>query len=179
MTQALFGRINQIGYLVDDLDAAIARWTDRLGVGPWTVFRNVSLNGRYRGQETMVTMDVALGYQGDMQIELILVTNDAPSPYRDASGKRILGAHHIAWLVDDRDAAVAKVVAKGLKIAFEAENPGTRVAYMESDDDPGVLYEFIESESTRGLIEQGIAATRNWDGSNPVTVIDFAQLGDA
>lgn len=172
-----FGPIVQIGYLVDDLDAAVARWTGRLGVGPWTVFRNVTLDGRYRGEATVVGMHVALGYRDGLQIELIEVTNHAPSPYRGADGHRLKGIHHVAWLVDDRDAAVAAMTARGLTLAFEAGNPGTKVAYLESPDEPGVLFEYIESPATRTLIAEGVAATRDWDGSNPVTVIDFAAPG--
>ncbi|WP_380872829.1 glyoxalase [Sphingomonas sp. DBB INV C78] len=174
MTQAKYGPIDQIGYLVDDLDASIQRWIDMMGVGPWTVFRNVSLNGSYRGQAGVVGMDVGLAYQGDVQIELIKITNETPSPYRDAAGKPILGVHHVAWVVDDLDAAVERATADGLKVAFAASSPGTHVAYMEADGEPGVLFEFIESPATRDMIGAGIIATKNWDGTNPVHVIDFA-----
>ncbi|WP_224788980.1 VOC family protein [Pandoraea terrae] len=170
----MFGPIDQIGYLVDDLEESIGRWLKHMGVGPWTVFRNVSLEGRYRGQPGTVTMDVALAYQGDIQIELIKVTNDAPSPYRDATGKPILGAHHVAWVVDDLDAAVARVTANGMTVAFEASNPATRVAYLESVGEPGVLFEFIQGAGMRDMIREGIAATRVWDGANPVQTINIA-----
>ena len=56
MTMAKLGPIDQIGYLTVDLDAAVARWTRQLGVGPWTLFRNVALNGEYREQPTRVTL---------------------------------------------------------------------------------------------------------------------------
>lgn len=174
MTQAKYGPIDQIGYLVDDLDASIQRWITHMGVGPWTVFRNVSLDGRYRGQAGVVTMDVGLSYQGEVQIELIKITNGTPSPYRDAAGKPILGIHHVAWVVDDLDAAIAHATANGLKVAFEASNPATRVAYMEADDEPGLLFEFIQGDGTRAVITAGVAATRNWDGGNPVHIIDLS-----
>ena len=174
MTKAKYGAIDQIGYLVDDLDASIQRWINLMGVGPWTMFRNVSLDGQYRGQKGIVTMDVALAYQGDVQIELIKITNETPSPYRDASGAPILGVHHIAWVVPDLDDVVTRATADGLKVAFSASNPGTKVAYMEADNEPGVLFEFIESPATRAMIDEGIVIAKTWDGSNPVHVIDFA-----
>lgn len=174
MTQAKYGPIDQIGHLVDDLDASIDRWIRLMGVGPWTVFRNVSLNGQYRGAAGIVTMDVGLAYQGDVQIELIKITNATPSPYRDDAGRPILGIHHVAWVVDDLDATVARAVADGLKPVFEASNPASRVAYLEAPGEPGVLFEFIAGEGMRAMIDAGIAATRAWDGSNPVTVIDAA-----
>jgi hypothetical protein len=41
--------IDQIGFLVHDLDAAVHRWTAHSRVGPWTIFRSVVLDGHFRG----------------------------------------------------------------------------------------------------------------------------------
>lgn len=177
--QPFAGPIDQVAILVDDLDRSVANWIKRFGVGPWTVFRNVALDGECRGQPTHVTMDVALGYRDRLQIELICVTNDAPSPYRTPAGERIYGHHHVAWLVDDRDAAVAKMTQSGLRLVFQATNPVVRVAYMEDPAEAGVLFEVIEGQGQREMIEQGIAAARAWDGSNPVTEIDLGQVASA
>ena len=45
MNDPMLGPIDQIGYVVADLDRSIARWRKRHDVGPWTVFRNVRLDG--------------------------------------------------------------------------------------------------------------------------------------
>lgn len=169
-----YGDIDQIGYLVQDLDASIDRWIRLMGVGPWTMFRNVAMAGHYRGVAGVVTMEVALAYQGSVQIELIKVTNNAPSPYRDAAGRPLLGMHHVAWVVEELDTAVAHAISDGLRLAYNAGNAATRVAYMEADHEPGVLFEFIEGAGMRDMIAAGIAASRQWDGSNPIEVIDFA-----
>lgn len=173
MAQAKYGPIAQIGMVTDDLDASIARWIATMGVGPWMVFRNVTLNGQFRGQDTMVKMDVGLAYQGETQIELIHVTNGAVSPYLAPDGTPLAGLHHVAWLVDDLDALLAGALADGLEIIFRAESPGTRVAYLQAPGEKGIFFEYIESAQTRQLIADGIAATRTWDGSDPVQVIDF------
>ncbi|MDT0577078.1 VOC family protein [Croceicoccus sp. F390] len=174
--KAKYGPIAQIGMVTDDLDASIARWIDTMGVGPWTVFRNVTLTGQFRGRDTLIRMDVGLAYQGDTQIELIHVTNGAASPYLAPDGTALLGMHHVAWLTDDLDALLVNALADGLQIAFRAESPGTRVAYLEMPGETGVFFEFIESAQTRQLIADGIAATKNWNGSDPVQIIDFDRL---
>ena len=174
--QAKYGPITQIGLVVDDLDASIQRWIGTMGVGPWTVFRNVTLNGQYRGQDTVVTIDVGLSYQGETQVELIEVTNRAPSPYLDENGRALTGLHHLAWIVDDLDAVLTRAAAEGLKLVFRAQSPGTRVAYLEAPGEKGLLFEYIESEATRELIAAGLMATRDWDGTNPIHEIDFAAL---
>lgn len=171
---ALPQAIDQIGFLVDDLDAAVARWIRHSGIGPWTIFRNVILDGEYRGKPTRVGMDVALGYQGDMQIELIAVTNDAPSPYRAMDGTRLSGLHHTARIVDDLDAAVAEAQARGLIVEFAASNPATRVAYLSAPEEPWTLFELIMGEGMRAMWEAGVAEARLWNGEDPVRVIDLA-----
>ncbi|UXU91454.1 VOC family protein [Burkholderia sp. S-53] len=176
MNDPVLGPIDQIGYVVADLDRSIARWRARHEVGPWTVFRNVRLDGRHRGEPVTVTMDVGLAYRGDLQIELIHVTNDAPSPYRDAHGQPLVGLHHVAWVVDDLEAAVARLTARGLRVAFDARNPATRVAYLDDPDDPGVRVEVIEGAGMRDMIAHGIAAARAWDGTDPVRIIDAATV---
>ncbi len=170
------GPIVQIGYLVENVQEGIAFWSKQLGIGPWMEFRNVTMEGTYRGQPTSIRMHVALGYQGELQIELIEPVNDAPSPYRGADGKVLLGIHHIAWLSDRLEDSVQPMLESGCTIALMAENPTTRVAYLENPAAPAVLYEFIESTATAELIKQGIATSRNWDGSNPVTTIDFEAM---
>lgn len=174
MNQAKYGPIVQLGLVVDDLDASVRRWIDTMGVGPWIMFRNVVMTGRYQGEDTTVSIDVALSYQGEVQIELIEATTDARSPYRGGDGAPLVGLHHLAWLTDDLDATVARAEADGLRTVFRAENPGTRVAYLEAPGEQGLLFEHIESAATRQLIADGIAATRGWDGSHPIHVIDFA-----
>ncbi|MCB1677573.1 MAG: VOC family protein [Halioglobus sp.] len=172
MISTLFGPVIQIAYLVEDLSAGVQRWIER-GVGPWTCFHNVVLDGLYRGAATRVTIDVGLSYIGDQQIELIALRAGAVSPYQDEDGRPLLGIHHLAWLADDLDRAESEALERGLTVAFRAENAAVRVVYLESPDEPGVLFEFIEGTGQRELIQQGIAAVRDWDGCNPVHVIDF------
>jgi catechol 2,3-dioxygenase-like lactoylglutathione lyase family enzyme len=105
-----------------------------------------------------------MGYSGDTQIELMEITSDTPSPYADADGKPLLGPHHVAWLTDDLDASLAEAKAAGQEVLFQAEGPGTRVAYVHSPNHPGPIFEYIQTEGMREMIKYGIEQTRNWDG---------------
>ncbi len=161
----------QMGYVVADLDAAIDHWVTQARVGPWTVFRGVTLSGRYAGADTVVTMDVAMGYTGDLQIELMQITSTTPSPYTNAAGEPHVGPHHIAWLTDDLDEALASAHRRGLEELFVAEGPGTRVAYVHSPAQPEVVFEYIQSAGMRAMLEYGIEQARTWDGTDPVRPI--------
>src|SRR4029453_358633 len=92
----LFGQIRQVAWLVEDLDTSMQQWMSQARVGPWTCYRNVAMTGEGRGRATTGSMGGGLSYQDDVQIELIQVRNDSPSPYRDAEGRVLLGMHHVA-----------------------------------------------------------------------------------
>lgn len=170
-TQAALGKIIQLGYLVTDVREAVQHWVDHLGVGPWMHFEDITLSGTFDGQATEVTINVAMGYQDEMQIELIEVTSSTPSPYQNSDGSRLLGPHHVAWMTDDLDAAVADAQARGLRPRFLAGTPTMRVAYLDSPALPGSWFELIENPTMQQMIDAGIAATREWDGSAPLRTV--------
>jgi methylmalonyl-CoA/ethylmalonyl-CoA epimerase len=169
-----FGAIRQIAWVVADLEASVANWRRVSGVGPWTCFRNVAMRGRLRGEAVTVRMHVALGYQADMEIELIQPLGEGPSPYRSAAGAPLVGMHHVAWFCEDVAADVARAQARGLNACFEAANEVTRVAYLEDPREPGLLLEFIEMNAVmRAGLAARLAAAHAWDGRDPVQVIDL------
>lgn len=168
MSRAAHGTIVQLGYLVSDVKAGMQHWIDHFGVGPWLHIEGVTLTGTFDGEPTEVTIDVAMGYQDLAQIELIEVTSSSPCPYLNPDGSRILGSHHVAWLSDDLDADVAAAEARGLRARFLAGTATMRVAYLDSPDLPGTWFELIENPGMQQMIDAGIAATRDWDGSNPI-----------
>jgi hypothetical protein len=53
------GPVRQIGYVVDDLDQAMAGWLE-LGVGPWFVMRALPMQALYRGEPC----ETALAWHG-------------------------------------------------------------------------------------------------------------------
>ncbi len=176
--KANWGEIWQVAYLVDDLDASVERWRRFTRVGPWTIYRNAVMEGHYRGAPTRVTIDVALGYQGSVQIELIKLRSRTPSPYQHADGTPIIGMHHVAWISDDLDADIAKAKESGLSLAFQAGNGAVNVAYFEAPAEPGILFEFIHPlvPGMRDGWKREVEDARQWDGSGEaVRIIDFTK----
>ncbi len=178
MNAQSFGPIGQVAYLVEDIDASVANWAKYSGIGPWTIYKNVTLDGWWKGQDTTITMSVALSYQDEVQMELIQVISTGVSPYRRDDGSRIVGMHHMAWITPNFDADVEKAKARGLTQVFRASNAASNVTYFASPTEPGILWEFIEaSPMLKAGFDHGVAASRAWDGKNPILqVIDFAAL---
>jgi hypothetical protein len=174
MTTASFGPIRQIAWVVRDLEESVAHWRRVSGLGPWTVFRNVAMAGQLDGRPAKVRMHVALGYQGDMEIELIEDLGAGASPYRSPDGAPLVGMHHVGWFSDDVLADVVRGRERGMQVKFEAANEVTRVAYLEDPHEPKLLFEFIEMNAAmRAGYAARLEASRTWDGQNPLQVIDL------
>jgi len=175
----VFGDIRQLGYVVQDLGLAVDTWTRQLRVGPWTIIRNITLSSVYRGEPSAPLIDIALGYRGDMQIELIEQRNAAPSPYRSYIERGHYGLHHTAFLSERIDADVTRAESAGLQVVCDIRMPmGGRYVYLQSAGLGSQLYiELLEATPMlRQMFAQGIAAAAAWDGSGEPAVLDFAAV---
>jgi len=174
---AFLGPIRQLGYVVEKLDHAVEAWTARLGVGPWTIIRNIVLQSEYRGAPSQPLIDIALSYRGEMQIELIQQKNGAASPYRPFIDDGRYGLHHTAFLSEPIDEDVSRLRQAGLTLECDIKMPtGGRYVYFQSPVPSEQTYiELLEATPMmKQMFEQGIAASANWDGRAQSTVIDFA-----
>lgn len=181
MAPGSFGPVRQLGYVVEDLDAAVAAWTRQLGVGPWLFIRNIPLQCVYRGEPTQPLIDIALSYRDEVQIELIQQRNDAASPYRAAIDAGRAGLHHTAFLCERMEEDLARAAASGLKIVCDIQMPSGRYVYLQSAELGEQVYiELLEANAQMlGMFAQGVEASRNWDGQQGPTVIDFAAMKQA
>lgn len=156
-----FGSITQLGYLTDNLDTAVAKWA-ALGVGPWMRMNGVKMQAVVSGQDVVIQINLALSYQGDVQMELIQPLCDSPSPYLENKRAGLWGAHHTQFTVDDLDAAIASCEAAGMELSCEITSGGARYIYMRGDagwielttPNPGLqmMYDMIKNN------------VQDWDG---------------
>src|SRR5262245_53575554 len=115
------GVIKQAAYIVDDLDAAIMRWVELVGAGPFFgIDRARGEDVRYRGMPINLEASIALGNSGGLQIELIAPHGDAPSVYRELPR----GVHHLAILARDFERDSARLEELGHPVAFALTIPG-------------------------------------------------------
>lgn len=170
-----FGQIRQAGYVVRDIEASMAYWSDVLGVGPWYYNPRVPIvNYRYRGEAHEVHNSVALANSGPLQVELIQTRNDAPSMYRDFLRAGYLGLQHVAYWTEAFDADLARLTAQGLKVAMSGEvGERGRFVYFEQSAHagahPGSVIELSEVAGPKGKLFTMIReAAETWDGRDPV-----------
>jgi Glyoxalase/Bleomycin resistance protein/Dioxygenase superfamily len=140
------GGIAQIAFVVEDLEAGMRDFTDRLNVGPWFVReRFTPPAGRYRGEPTSPVFSLARGFTGHTMVELIVQHDDSPSVYHEGDGPRRYGFHHFAVMTGAFDADVARYAALGYAEAFYDVLPsGSRVMYVDSTRDLPGMIELVE-----------------------------------
>jgi hypothetical protein len=166
-----FGPVRQNGYVVRDIESALAHWTTVLGVGPFFYFERVPIEDfRYRGEPSPVEVSIALANWGDLQVELIEQRNDAPSMYRDflASGQE--GLQHVACWYDSLDEPLAEATRRGLAVGQSGcIGERGRFAYLETESHAGTVVELSEISGSKGrFFEHVRTSAASWNGDDPV-----------
>jgi catechol 2,3-dioxygenase-like lactoylglutathione lyase family enzyme len=168
-----FGGGRQVGFVVKDIEKAMAHWSDVLGVGPWFYKRQVGTTEfRYFGKPSALPdLSIALANSGDLQIELIQQRNDAPSLYLDSLKRSGEGAQHIAYWTEDRfDEWCRRLLDAGYTEGHGGQmgNRG-RFAYFVHPDLPSGMIELSELTGGKGDYFKEIArASAGWDGADPI-----------
>jgi len=131
----VFGRIDHIGVAVEDVDSAIALYQDSFGM---ELAHRETVESQ--GVEA-VLLDV-----GDGHVEL-LAPLGPDTPVGKYMAKNGAGLHHVAYAVDDIDAALEQIAAAGLRLIDSEPRVGirdSRVAFLHPRSTGGVLTEIVE-----------------------------------
>jgi methylmalonyl-CoA/ethylmalonyl-CoA epimerase len=143
-------QINQIALVVRDLDAALRRYWETLGVGPWKVYTYGSPLVRemtYRGRPHEYRMRLALAQVGPLVIELLqpLSGDNIYVEHLDRKGE---GLHHLGIFVPSFDQAVAQAQQQGFSVLQSGRGYGRwgdgGFAYLDTEAMFGVILEVIE-----------------------------------
>jgi hypothetical protein len=165
-------RFFQMGFVVDDVLAAAARWARVFGVGPFHVMPVFDQHGIYRDTEATITAQVAVAQAGPVQIELIQQHCDRPSVFREWSRDGTCAFHQLATVTPDYDGQKAHYEALGHEIAAESLAGRFRTAFVDTFADFGFYTEVVES--TPGFLanlDKLAQASAAWDGSDPVRML--------
>ena len=131
----MFGLIDHVGVAVDDLDAALALYEGDLGMT--LVHRETVAE---QGVEA-VLLDV-----GATHVELLRPLGPETAVGRFLA-KRGPGLHHVAYRVEEIEAALAELRARGITLIDERPRTGirqSRVAFLHPKSTGGVLTELVE-----------------------------------
>ena len=127
-------RVNHVGVLVEDLDAALAGFRDHLGLP-------LEHTERY-GDE----LDIAFLPCGDTQVELIRPLK-AAGDNADWLRRNGPGIQHVAFEVDDLEATLDELDERGVRLLGDAPRPGagnTIIAFLAPEQFGGILVELCQ-----------------------------------
>jgi hypothetical protein len=175
--------LRQFAYVTrrDTFDATLRYWLDVMRAGPFYVSDFRLGNQVFRGAPTDGTMTVALTYHGDVQIEIIAPTNDAPSPYTEWLNRAptipVAGLyHHFLIDTDTYDETCARLLAGGAEEGLRATlGDGRRMTYLDASATVGCYIEVIEAGKASVLLSKLMhRECESWDGSDPIR--SYAEL---
>ena len=132
----MFERVDHIGVAVDDLEAALVLYEERLGM---------PLQHRETVEEQGLEA-VLLGI-GEGHVELLrpLGSDTAVGRFLERHGP---GLHHVAYATEDIESALEAVRSAGLRLIDERPRTGirrSRVAFVHPKSTGGVLTELVEA----------------------------------
>lgn len=172
----IFGEIRQNGYVVKDIEAAMAHWTEALGVGPFLYFEDVPLEEfTYMGQPSDAKVSIALANSGPLQIELIQQRNDAPSMYKDFLDAGCEGLQHVAYWTESFDQELDRLLGLGYTVGQSGRIGGEtgRFVYFATEQHPGTVIELSDISGVKGQFFAFIRETAaTWDGSEPIRTLE-------
>jgi methylmalonyl-CoA/ethylmalonyl-CoA epimerase len=127
-------RVDHLGVIVGDLDEAVQSFSKHLGL-------ELDHTEQY-GDE----LDIAFLPCGETLVELITPRTEEGSnaDYLKQHGP---GIQHVAFEVDDLDAALAELSERGVNPLGEAPMPGAggmRIAFLDPESFGGILVELCE-----------------------------------
>jgi len=130
-------QIDHLGIAVNSIEEGKNFWSDVLGL-------------RFEGAETVAEQKVTTAFfpVGESEVELLESTSP-DGPVAKYIEKRGQGIQHIAFRVDDIEAALAELKEKGIQLIDEQPRHGAggaKIAFLHPKATGGVLVELCQRE---------------------------------
>ena len=174
MRPARFGPVVQNAFVVRDLEAAAHYWSSSVGIGPFYLLEHVQFGPVFfRGAPLAMDMSVAIAQWGELQIELIVQHDDAPSIYSEFLARHGEGLQHLGVMTDSLDEHLEQLRPHGIEpVQWGATGAGMRFAYVNTDRQAGGMIELIESgPAVKAFFDMVRRGAEKWDGTRPLRLL--------
>lgn len=140
--QLNLGPMDQIGFVVNNIEAAIALYDPMFG--PFKTMNPGEMTFNYRGREEVSEIKLAFGKSGGIEIELIEWVS-GKTPHKEFLDAGREGMQHLRFIVDDLEAKISEARYFGYRSIWQKRfAEGLAAAYLERDGDP-LIIEFFEN----------------------------------
>ena len=130
-------KIDHLGIAVNSIDDGKKFWTDTLGL-------------TFEGSETVAEQKVTTAFFPVGESEVELLESTAPDgPVAKYIEKKGQGIQHIAFRVENIDAALAELKEKGIRLIDETPRVGAggaKIAFLHPKSTNGVLVELCQRD---------------------------------
>ena len=142
--------MRQLGIVVKSIDRSLPYYSKVLNIKPWYRAEIEKSEIYYKDKQIELELDLAIGYSGALQFELIEVGKGERNIYTDLMEKQGEGLHHIGFVVSNIDRGVNALQ----KYGFQSLQHGTlktkgkaitRFAYFDSIERCGYIIELIQT----------------------------------
>lgn len=139
--------LDQIGIVVEDLDAAEGGMRAIFGLEPRERRSNRYEGTAYRGELIDATIDILFYDLFGIELEFIS-PRGGPGIWQEFVDQRRSGLHHIRFAVQDHDAVVAAMADIGVPVRQEGDSVrggGVRYAYFDARPSVGFFVEILST----------------------------------
>lgn len=142
--------MGQLGIVVKDIHPSLEYYSTLLNIRTWYQAKIVKSTIHYCGNLIDLDLDIAVGYSGGLQFELIQVLKGDTNIYTDLINTRGQGIHHIGFVVSNISKGIDILKNAGFKLiqhgTFETEGKAvTRFAYFDTMEQLGYITELIQT----------------------------------
>jgi methylmalonyl-CoA/ethylmalonyl-CoA epimerase len=137
--------MDHIGVAVRNLEDTIQFYKNVLGA---------KLIDQYRSDAKGVESEIAIMEVDGARTELLAPTNNTTSPIARFIKQKGKGVHHVAYRVDDLDAALEELEQQGirtLKDSLRINKHGRRLIYLNPADTEGTIIEYCDYPMKKDL----------------------------
>jgi methylmalonyl-CoA/ethylmalonyl-CoA epimerase len=137
--------IIQVGILVSDVEQAARKLEKLIGIGPFQIlepeYRDLTLHGR----PARFKIRIALAKAGPIQIELMQPLS-GETIYDEYARRKGYGLHHLAIRAENMNESITEMKARGFKVIQSGNRPGTKWAYLDTEEQTGIIFELVEKK---------------------------------
>src|SRR4051812_40112541 len=169
---------HHIGYVVDNLEAAVHGAVGRFGAGPFYVAEHMEFEEcTFNGEPAVFDHSSAFGQWGPVRIEFTGIHHTDPPELGQTMAPAPGHPHHVGILGDSLEDATAQLEATGLRVYHTGRTGPVSARYLDGRAMYGHSIELLQkNDFLASLYERIAAAAEGWDGSDPIrAMMEVAQ----
>jgi catechol 2,3-dioxygenase-like lactoylglutathione lyase family enzyme len=165
--------VQHVCYIVNDIPAAVERWVEGFGAGPfYWLGRHIEFDELYyRHGDCVFDHSSVIGRWGNILVELSELHDVRPASFDAAFRGRARdggGVAHVSYIVDDAAAESARLERIGMPEFFRARQGPIAITFHESPELGHAIEIHQHGEVIDGMFAAIRAGAEGWDDSQPL-----------